>query len=335
MKKTAAALMLAALLAAGCSSAASHHTQRSATTADLAGSAGTVHDMQTGQELRLGYLEDLGSAPALDALQAGYYRQNMDGVSVQAQGFASDLDEVFALEHGQLDAAYLDPVAAVSAWQFMATGSLRIVAGAATGPSELIARPGITSPAQLRGTRVEAPADSSQAAALSTWLRALHLTGHVQLDGSAVTTAGILQQFSKGTISAAWEPAPLDQQLIAAGGHPLAATPPTATSGVLVVTTRYMTADPAAVRDLLTVQRLACQAFITHPAATRAAATQALAATTGIRTRDSELAALFAHQNCTLTPGIASITAQAKTAAATGITRPVTSWTDLYDLRPR
>ncbi len=256
MKKTAAALMLAALLAAGCSSAASHHTQRSATTADLAGSAGTVHDMQTGQELRLGYLEDLGSAPALDALQAGYYRQNMDGVSVQAQGFASDLDEVFALEHGQLDAAYLDPVAAVSAWQFMATGSLRIVAGAATGPSELIARPGITSPAQLRGTRVEAPADSSQAAALSTWLRALHLTGHVQLDGSAVTTAGILQQFSKGTISAAWEPAPLDQQLIAAGGHPLAATPPTATSGVLVVTTRYMTADPAAVRDLLTVQRL-------------------------------------------------------------------------------
>ncbi len=80
---------------------------------------------------------------------------------------------------------------------------------------------------------------------------------------------------------------------------------------------------------------VACQAFITHPAATRAAATQALAATTGIRTRDSELAALFAHQNCTLTPGIASITAQAKTAAATGITRPVTSWTDLYDLRPR
>ena len=193
MKRTAAALILAALLVAGCTSAPSHHAQRGSTAADLAGSAGAVQDMQSGQVLRLGYLEDFGSAPALAALQARYYRQDMGGVSVQAQGFASDLDEIFALEHGQLDAAYLDPVAAISAWQFMATGSLHVIGGAVTGPSELIVRPGITSPAQLSGTRVEAPADSSQAAALDAWLTATTTSpGTSALDGSPVTTAGIL-----------------------------------------------------------------------------------------------------------------------------------------------
>ncbi len=335
MKRTASALILAALLVAGCSSAPSHHAQRGATAADLAGSAGAVQDMQSGQVLRLGYLEDFGSAPALAALQAGYYRQDMGGVSVQAQGFASDLDEIFALEHGQLDAAYLDPVAAISAWQFMATGSLHVIGGAVTGPSELIVRPGITSPAQLSGTRVEAPADSSQAAALDAWLTAHDLTRHVRTDGSPVTTAGILRQFTKGTVAAAWEPAPLDQELIAAGGHALAATPATATAGVLVVTSRYLAAGPVAIRNLLNAQRIACQQLAARPAATRAAAARALATIAGTRIPAASLTAAFAHLTCTTSPGTRSITAQAKLAAAGGIIRPVTTYAGLYDTRPR
>jgi NitT/TauT family transport system substrate-binding protein len=220
-KAAAAGLVIAAVLIAGCASSPSRR-HVNATTADLVGSAGAVRNTENGQVLRLGYPDDLDSAPALAAIQLGLYHRDMATVTLEPEGYQSYLDEINALEHGQLDAAYLDPIAAVSAWQFTGAGYLHIIAGATTGISELIARPQVTLPSELRGTRVEAPADSSQAAALDAWLARNHLAGHVQVDGSPLTTVGILQQFKAGVVTAAWEAPPLAQQLAAAGGHVLA-----------------------------------------------------------------------------------------------------------------
>jgi len=334
LKKVATGLALAGvLLAAGCSAAApkaSGQAQaRRATRSDLSSAAGSVRSLESGQVLRLGYLEDFGSAPALAGLQLGTFRTDLRTVNLQPQGYLSDLDEVNALEHGQLDAAYLDPVAAVQAWQASAPGSIKIIAGAATGPSELVARASITRPAQLRGTRVEAPGDASQAAALSAWLSRNHLIRHVHLDGSAITTAGILQQFKRGVVSAAWEPAPLAQQLIAAGGHVLATLPASSTAGVLAMTQRYLAANPPAVRNLLQAQAQACIQFGKPPG--RAAAAQMLASLTGIVMSGTEQSAAFGQYICTSKLDRSSIQSLASAAAAAHIIRPPHDLSRIYD----
>jgi ABC-type nitrate/sulfonate/bicarbonate transport system substrate-binding protein len=334
MTKTAVGLALAGLLLlAGCSSPPPRPTPaqvvRHDTRTDLGRSAGSVQNVEAGQVLRLGYLADLASAPALAGLHDGLYTANLRSVNIQPQAYLSDLDEVNALEHGQLDAAYLDPVAAVQAWQDTTPGSLAIISGATTGPSELIARPGITRPAQLAGTRVEAPADASQAALLDQWLARNHLTSHVSIDGSPVTPIGILQQFTRGTVTAAWESAPLAQQLIAAGGHILATATATATTtGVLVITTRYLDANPAGVAALLQAQAQACAA-LAKPAG-KTAATQQLAETTGTPLTPAQQAAAFTHLTCTSNPGKASIRELAAIAATYYITRPAPNLATIY-----
>jgi ABC-type nitrate/sulfonate/bicarbonate transport system substrate-binding protein len=331
MKRTAAGLGLAGLaLLAGCSSAPPRPTAaqvvRHNTQTDLANSAGSVQNIESGQVLRLGYLADLASAPALTGLHDGLYTDSQGPVDIQSQAYLSDLDEVNALEHGQLDAAYLDPVAAVQAWQDTTPGSLAIIAGATTGPSELIARAGITRPAQLARKRVEAPADASEAALLDQWLARNHLTSHVHIDGSPVTTVGILQQFTHGTVSAAWESAPLAQQLLAAGGHVLATT--TATTGVLVITQRYLDANPAAVRALLHAQAQACAALTSL--AGKTAATEQLASITGKTLTPAEQDAAFNHLTCTSNPDPASIKQLAALAATAYITHPAPNLSSAY-----
>jgi len=330
-RRTAAAItaVMVGLLAAGCASPPHRHPV-SATAADLTGSGGAIQNIRAGQILRLGLPADLSPAPALAGTELGLYRRHLRNVALQPLSYLSDLQEIGALEHGQLDAAYLDPVAALAAWQASTPGSLRLIAGVSTGTSQLIARPGITSPAQLRGTRVEAPADSSQAAYLADWLTRNHLAGRVTLDGSAITTIGILRQFTTGTVTAAWEPAPLDQELIAAGGHVLA-TQPAATTTVLVVTQRFLTANPTAVRNLLTAQIQSCTQDRAHPAATITAAARMLQTLTGSRLTPAVLTASATQVTCTADPGAASLQAQARLAASAAMIRPA-NLGSLYDL---
>jgi NitT/TauT family transport system substrate-binding protein len=338
MKKISMGLALAALLVAvvGCASSPSRPTAaglaKQATKSDLARSAGSVQMVEAGQVLRLGYLDDFDSAPALLGLQTDLYRDDLAGVNLQATGYTSDLQEVFGLEHGQLDAAYLDPVAALSAWQASAPGSLHIAAGATAEASALVAQPGITHPSQLRGTRVEAPYDSSQTAAFAAWISANHLTGRLSLLGSPVTATGILQQFKAGTVAAAWEPEPLAQQLIAAGGHALADTPADTSAAVLVITERYATANPTAVRDLLAAQTAACAKFATHPVTAWTAAATTLSVSTSISIPDSVLTTATRRLTCATTINRNSIQALARLAAAAHITQPSSSLSSLYDV---
>src|SRR5580700_678657 len=131
MKLLAAGLVLAAVLAAGCSTTttARHHGPAKLPIGPPGTSASGI--------LRLGYVLDVPDAPALVGTQMGYYQQDLGKVSLQPQPFTAAAPEITALETGQLDAAYLDPITAVSVSQAMHNG-LRIVAGAALGGTELV-----------------------------------------------------------------------------------------------------------------------------------------------------------------------------------------------------
>jgi NitT/TauT family transport system substrate-binding protein len=256
-------------------------------------------------------------------------------VSLQAQPFTSATTEMTALEDGQLDAAYLDPVTAVMAAQQGHTG-LRIVAGAAVGGTELVVRKDITRPSQLKGLQLTAPPGVQQAAA-DAWLRSNGLPALTPAETGPSTDAGVLHQFVTGDIAGAWEPAPLDAEMTAAGGRVLATTatvwPGNYPTVVLAVTTKYLTDHATAVASLVKGQLQADKLLTADPVSAQAAFQQKLAQAQDAALPPAVLAASFAQATFTDNPLESAIRAEIRQAVTVGLVKPVTDWTALFDLK--
>jgi NitT/TauT family transport system substrate-binding protein len=245
-----AAAAAAALAAAGCSSASLPKPLTA--TQKL-----TLRAEGRGPVLRLGLTDGLADAPGMVALQKGYFQQDLgDGVIVQPMPYASAADEATALTAGRLDAAYLDPVAAVQVWQASHGQLIKVVAGAASGGAELVVSAKATGPGNLAGKSVAVPADSAQDAALGSWLRQHAISLSLAASTARGGGAAAVTAFRTGQVTGGWELAPFDAQMAADGGHVLvneAALWPDGryATAVLVVTARFLTAHPAMVNALL------------------------------------------------------------------------------------
>jgi NitT/TauT family transport system substrate-binding protein len=327
-KLLAAGLLLGAVLATGCSTTTTAH--HNGPVKLPVGPPGT----SASGILRLGYVLDVPDAAALVGTQMGYYQQNLGKVSLQPQAFTSEALEITALETGQLDAAYLDPVTAVIASQRL-RGGLRIGAGAALGGTELVVNKTITQPSQLKSRQLAAPAGTPQTAA-GTWLRA---NGHpplTQQETAPSTDAAILHEFTTGTIAGAWEPAPLDTELTAAGGRILATTPGTPAGDnsptlVLAVTESYLTSHRAAVANLVKGQLQADKQLAASPVPAEAAFQQKLAQADDAALPPAELTASFAQVTFTSKLQEPAIRTEAQQAVTAGLIKPVTNWTAIFD----
>jgi NitT/TauT family transport system substrate-binding protein len=328
-KPLAAGLLLTAVLATGCSATATAHQHGPARLP--VGPPGT----SASGILRLGYLLDVPDAAALVATQMGYYQQDLGKVSLEPEAFTSAAAEITALQTGQLDAAYLDPITAVAVSQAMHNG-LRIVAGAALGGTELVVSKTITRPSQLSGRQLAAPAGTQQTAA-DSWLRANHLPPLTRNEAAPSTGAGILHEFTAGAIAGAFEPAPLDTELTAAGGRILATTA-SVWSGdsfptlVLAVTEKYLTDHPTAVTNLIKGQMQADQLLAASPVPAQAAFQQKLAQADNTALPPAVLAASFAQVTFTTNPQQPQIRAEIQQAATAGLIRPVTKRAQIFNL---
>lgn len=292
---------------------------------------------QTGV-LRLGYTTSLADAPALAGLQMGYLNTRLGHMTLTPAVFTSNTAEAQALLHGQLDAAYLDPVTAVAVWQAAGRGLITIIAGSATGGAELIARHGITSARQLSRALVAAPAGGAQQAAFAFWLRQNRAAG-AEPGNITMTAAYLASGLRSGRLAAAWEPAPLDAQMAAAGGHVLldeASLWPGGhfPTGVLAVTRTYLAAHPAAVQLLLLAHLQAVRFLDSSPASARVALSRKLAATAGITMPPAVLARAFAQLNYTDDPFAAAVLIEARHAAAVGLLASIRNLNGLFDLGP-
>jgi NitT/TauT family transport system substrate-binding protein len=336
-----AGVTAAGLLAAGCTSPApaAHHGVGAAPAAArraMATAPVGPPGVQASGVLRLGLTEDVTDAPALAGWQMGIFGQDLGKVTFEPVPYTSTAQEVTALEEGQLDAAYLDPVAAVQAWQSAPGGLIKIIAGTASGGAELVAAPSITSPAQLKGQHVGAPAGGAQEAAADYWL---HQQGLPPLtDAGASPDAGVLQDFTTGKIAAAWEPPPLDVQLVAAGGHVLLNEATQWTGGqfptaVLVVTQRYLTANPDAVTALLQAHVQSEKVLAASQASAQAAIEQRLTAI-GNPLPDAILGQSLAQLTFTNDPLATPLLTEAQHAATADLLNPVTTLNAIYDLTP-
>ena len=290
--------------------------------------------------LRLGYTGDLADAPALAGTQMGFITSSLGYVTLEPVVYGSPMAEAQALVRGQLDAAYLDPVTAVAVWQAEAAhgGLIKIIAGAASGGAELVARSGITSAGELAHARVAAPPGGAQLTALEWWLKQNNVAGTTPPDDT-MTSSYLAAALKSGKLDAAWEPAPVDAELVAAGGHVLVNEAslwpdgqfPTA---VLVVTSAYLARHPAAVSLLLRGQIQAERYLATDPGSASKAVGVKLAQVLPPAVPSAVLSQAFAQVTFTNDPMTASLLAEAQHATAEGLLGPQVNLTGLIDLGP-
>ena len=317
----------------------------SSTSATTAAASSTATTSSGPATLRLGYLSNLTHAAPLVGLQQGILARALPSdVTLQTSTFNAGPAEVTALLAGSLDAAYLGPNSAITAYS-QGSKSIRIISGATSGGASFVVAPSITSADQLKGKTVATPQlGNTQDVALRTWLKKQGLTFPGPNGGTGDVTilpednSTTLASFESGTILGAWVPEPWATRMVTEGhGHVLVNEKTLWPKGqfsttVLVVTTDFLSAHPTVVNALLRGQ-LATTAFLNaNPATAQVDANAELAVLTGKPLKAPELAAAWSDMTFTNDPIAASIVTDLAHAKAAGFT--TTNITGIFDLGP-
>src|ERR1022692_114738 len=331
----AAGLAAATALAAGCSSSPASSSGGSGGS----GGSGTVG-------LRLGVLTNITHAPALIGIAKGSFAKDLGkNVKLEVKPFSTGTEEGTALLAGQLDAAYVGPNPTIKAWQTSDGKLIKVISGAASGGAALVVKKGITSPAQLKGQKLATPSlGNTQDVALRFWLKQHHLTstqtggGDVPITPITPNSAAVLQ-FKSGQIAGGWEPAPYDIEMVQDGGHVLVNEATLWPKGQfvttnLVVTQKFLAANPSVVKGLLKGQVQANNYIHSNLSGAEAAANKELTSLLGKGLDPSVVSAAFQQITFTDDPIESSLAADTQHAVPVALLSPVQNIPSLYDLGP-
>jgi NitT/TauT family transport system substrate-binding protein len=329
------AIVGAALFAAGCSSSSSSSAAAAGGSGSAAAPGGTAAAPVT---VRVGYLANITHAPALIAVKNGYFTKDLGSAgTLKTTVFTSGTQETTAILAGQIDAAYVGPNPAINAFQKSNGTAIKVISGVATGGASIVAQPGVTAAAQLKGKSVATPSlGNTQDVAVRYWLKQQGLTtsttggGDVAIKPTSPNSAAVLE-FKSGQIAAASEPSPYDVEIAQEGGKVLLAEPGVST--VLMVTQSFLSAHPAIVNDLLKANVQALDYIKSDPTAAATAANDQLGAYTGKPLKSSVLTPAFKEITFTADPDEISFTQDAQQASAVGLLSS-TNLNGIFDLTP-
>jgi NitT/TauT family transport system substrate-binding protein len=174
--------------------------------------------------LRLGYFANVTHAPAIVALEQGYLSEAVGpGVKLDLRTFNAGPEAVEAIFSNALDISYIGPNPAINAFAQSGGEAIRIVAGATSGGAALVVKPGITTPAQLAGSKLATPQrGNTQDVALRAWLKKQGLKSDLEGGGDVSIlpqpNAQSLETFRGEEIQGAWVPEPWASRLVLEGG---------------------------------------------------------------------------------------------------------------------
>jgi len=319
--RTASALAVGALTLA-VTSACAHAT---AGTSSASSSATGTSSGTPASSLRLGYFANVTHSTAITEVANGTLAKDLGSTSLSTTIFNAGPQEMTALLSGQLDAAYVGPSSALSAWTKSNKQGLTIVAGAETGGAELVVNSSITSAAQLKGTTIASPQlGNTQDVALRYWLKQ---------QGYATT----LSLFEQGKIQGAWVPEPWASRLVVEGkGHVLVDEKSLWPSGQfattnLVVNTAYLQAHPQTVAELLDAQITTNKWILANPTAAQTLISGAIKKLTGSTIKTSEIQRSWSEESVTNDPLVSSLQTSLSHAVSDGLLKN-TSLTGIFDL---
>jgi NitT/TauT family transport system substrate-binding protein len=218
-------------------------------------------DQGAATEVHLGYFPNVTHAAALIGLEKGFFAKELGSTKLSTQQYNAGPDEVGALLGKSLDAAFIGSGPAINAYAKSEGKGVQLVAGATSGGAQLVVRNTVNSAADLKGKTIATPQlANTQDIALKKWLAANNLKIGDGPDDVKVTNADnatSLDLFKKGSIDAAWSPAPWSSRLVIEGGAKVLVDERTQwpdgkfPTTVLIVRTEFLQQHPATVEALL------------------------------------------------------------------------------------
>jgi NitT/TauT family transport system substrate-binding protein len=298
----------------------------------------------TAPEVRLGYFPNVTHAPAIIGIEQGLFTAELGSTTLTPQTFNAGGDAVNALLGGSLDITYIGSGPAINAFAKSDGAAVRLVAGATEGGAQLVVRPGITSPEQLRGKTIATPQlGNTQDIALKKWLSEHGLTagdGPNDVKIANLDNPRTLDAFRQGSVDGGWLPEPWSSRLVLDAGAsvflderslwPNGQFPTT----VVLVRTEFLQQYPETVRAILRGHLKALDLAASDPAQAKTIVNTGLQKLTGNALAQPVIDRAF--ENITLAPDpLASTFPQlAHDSATAGITAQPTDLHGLLDVGP-
>lgn len=335
-KKTLIGIAMAAL---ALTTSACAHATTSTAAAPTSGSTGTA-----AASLRLGYFANVTHTTPIVGVANGFYTQKLGSTKLTTQIFASGSPEMTALLGGKLDAAYVGPSSALTAYLQSKGSALKIIAGAESGGAELVVNSSITTAAQLKGQTIADPQlGNTQDVALRYWLKQQGYTttqqggGDVKIEPTANSTT--LSLFEQGKIQGAWVPEPWASRLIAEGGGHVLVDEKSLwpqgqfTTTELVVNSAYLTAHPQTVTELLEGQIAANAWILANPDQAQTVVNTQLPKLSGSALKPAEIARSWTEETVTNDPLADTLSTELDHAVSDGL-ESSSSIDGIFDLTP-
>jgi NitT/TauT family transport system substrate-binding protein len=327
----------AVVLAAAAALAACSRADRG----DTGGASAAPATQGAAAELRLGYFPNITHAPALIGLDKGFFAKELGSTKLVTQQFNAGPPEVSALLGGSLDAGFIGSSPAINAFDQSKGESVRLVAGSTSGGAQLVVKPGITSPEQLKGQTIATPQlANTQDVALKKWLKGHNLA--IGGGPDAVTVQNLanprtLDLFKSGQVAGGWLPEPWSSQLVAAGATALVDEKTLWPGGqfpttVLIVRTDYLKQHPDTVAALLRGEQQAIDFAASNPAEAKTVTNAAIQRLTGATLSQPVLDRAFSELSFGLDPLAATFPQLAQDSVTAGVAPAATNLTGFLDL---
>ena len=298
----------------------------------------------TPPQLRVGYLANLTSAPALVGFKNGYFAAAVGSqTQLTSAVFNAGPDAQEAILSGSVDMTFFGPNPAINSFVQSHGEAIRVISGSTSGGAALVVRKGITGAADLKGRKIASPQlGNTQDVSLRWWLKQHGLqtstTGGGDVSIVPQDNATTLQTFRAGQIDGAWVPEPWATRLVQEGGGQVLVDERSLwpsgrfATTLLAVRTDFLSRYPTTVKHFLEGLVKVTDFLNQSPAEAQAAATQAIADATTKKLAAGVVAAAWGNLTFTVDPISASLRTDADRATALGLL-PRSNLAGIYDLR--
>ena len=293
--------------------------------------------------LRLGYFPNVTHAPAIVGVDEGIFEEALaDNVTLQTSTFNAGPAAVEALFAEALDATFIGPNPAINAYAQSKGEAIRIISGATSGGAFLVVREGITTSADLEGTKIATPQlGNTQDVALRAWLKGEGLSADLQGGGDVSVVpqenAQSLETFVAGEIDGACVPEPWATRFIQeAGAKVLVDERDLWPEGEyvtthLIVRTEFLNDHPDVIEQLITGEVEAVRTVNEGGAEARTIVNAGIEKITGKALPQAVIDAAWGNLTFTVDPIASSLAKSASDAEAAGLLEPV-DLSGIYDL---
>ena len=294
-------------------------------------------------KLRLGYFANLTHALPVLGVKDGTIQNALGSAKLETSTFNAGPAALEALNAGAIDATFVGPNPAISAWTQSQGTSIKIISGATSGGAQFVVKPAITADvASLKGKKFATPQlGNTQDVALRFWLNGKGLSAPSNAVGDVEIlpqeNAQSLETFKSGAIDGAWVPEPWASRLVQEGGGKILVNEASLwpkgefVTTHLIVSQKYLASNPDQVKALLQGVLNTQTEITADPAKSRAAVNAALKELTGKALDDTVLAKAWDNLQVTVDPIASSLKTDMDHSVAVDISKPA-DLNGIYDL---